>query len=91
MRNSFKKFVLLLAALFCSFTAASLMQNTCLHHGQRGSNTDVADGGIRKVRARTRFAQQSVPGHSLRYDLSGPPPASQVFATGLASSRQTML
>jgi hypothetical protein len=32
MRNSFKKFVLLLAALFCSFTAASLMQNTSLHH-----------------------------------------------------------
>jgi len=33
----------------------------------------------------------SVPGHSLRYDLSAPPPASQVFATGVASARQTML
>ena len=29
-------------------------------------------------------------GHPLRYDLSAPPP-SQVFATGVASSRQTML
>jgi hypothetical protein len=28
---------------------------------QVGSNADVADGGIRKVRARTKFAQQSVP------------------------------
>ena len=37
--------------------------------------------------ARTRFA----PGDSLRYDLSAPPPASQVFATGVASARQTML
>ena len=55
----------------------------------RDSNADVADGGIRKVRARTRFAQQSVPGHSLRYDLSAPPPASQVFATGVASAKQT--
>jgi len=58
---------------------------------QPGSNADVVDGGIRKVRARTRFAQQFVPGHSLRYDLSAPPPASQVFATGVASARQTML
>ena len=32
-----------------------------------GSNAGVADGGIRKVRAQTRFAQQSVPGHSLRH------------------------
>src|SRR5260221_14491815 len=63
----------------------------CLDHGELGSNADVADGGVRKVRARTRFAQQSVPGHSLRYDLSAPPPASQVFATGVASSRQTKL
>jgi len=55
------------------------------------SNADVADGGIRKVRAQTRFAQQSVPGHSLRYDLSAPPRASQVFATGVASARQTMV
>ncbi len=46
---------------------------------------------FRKVRAQTRFAQQSVPGHFLRYDLSAPPRASQVFATGVASSRQTML
>jgi hypothetical protein len=59
--------------------------------GQLGSNADVADGGIRKVRARTRFAQQPVPGHSLRYDLSAPAPASQVFATGVARARQTML
>ena len=43
------------------------------------------------VPARTRFAQQCVAGHSLRYDLSAPPPASQVFATGVASARQTML
>ena len=28
-----------------------------LDHEQLGSNTDVADGGIRKVRARTRVAQ----------------------------------
>src|SRR5229473_5774534 len=44
-----------------------------------------------RVPARTRFAQESVPGHSLRYDLSAPPPASQVFATGVASARETML
>jgi len=30
-------------------------------------------------------------GHSLRYDLSAPPPASQVFAMRVASARQTML
>jgi hypothetical protein len=33
------------------------------------------------------FAQQSVPA----CDLTAPPPPSQVFATGVASSRQTML
>src|SRR6266576_2503113 len=70
----------------------SLMCKCGGHLGRiTGSNADVADGGIRKVRARTRFAQQSIPGHSLRYDLSAPPPASQVFATGAASARQTML
>jgi hypothetical protein len=60
-------------------------------HGQLGSNADVGDGGVRKVRARTKFAQQSVAGHSLRHDLSAPPPASQVFATGVASGRRIML
>jgi hypothetical protein len=30
-------------------------------------------------------------GHSLRYDLSAPPPASQVFAAEVAGARQTML
>ncbi|MGC2467829.1 MAG: hypothetical protein WA517_21730 [Candidatus Acidiferrum sp.] len=30
-------------------------------------------------------------GHSLRYDLSAPPPAAQVFATGVPNARQTML
>ena len=40
MRNSFKKFVLLLAALFCSFTAASLMQNTASITGYPEVETD---------------------------------------------------
>jgi hypothetical protein len=30
-------------------------------------------------------------GRSLRYDLIAPPPASRVFATGVASARQTMV
>jgi hypothetical protein len=44
-----------------------------------------------RVPARTRFAQLSVPGHSLRCNLSAPPPALRVFATGVASSTQTVL
>ncbi len=38
-----------------------------------------------------RAAQNSAAGHSLRYDLSATPLASQVFATGVASARQTVL
>ncbi len=56
-----------------------------------GSNADVADGGISQGSRSDEIAQQSVPGHSLRYDLSAPPRASQVFAAGVASGRQTML
>ena len=42
--------------------------------------------------ARTRECSTFLPaGQSLRCGLSAPPTASQVFATGVASSRQTML
>jgi hypothetical protein len=60
-------------------------------HGQIGSNANSGGGGIRENAARTTLAYSSGAGHSLRYDLSAPPPASQVFATGVASARQTML
>ena len=55
------------------------------------SNANVADGGIRKGTRSDEIRPITVPGHSLRYDLSAPPPASQVFATGGAGARQTML
>ena len=57
---------------------------------QLGSNANVPDG-IRKATRSDEIRPITVPGHSLRYDLSAPPPASQVFATGVASARRTML
>ena len=50
-------------------------------NGQLGSNADVADGRIRKGTRSDEIRPMIRPGHSLRYDLSAPPPASQVFAT----------
>src|SRR5437879_6119463 len=59
----------------------SLMCKCGGHLGRiTGSNADVADGGIRKVRARTRFAQQSIPGHS-------PPLRPKRAASGVAGLR----
>ncbi len=59
--------------------------------GRLESHTNVADGGIRKGTRSDEIRPRIRPGHSLRYDLTAPPPASQVSATGVASARQTML
>jgi hypothetical protein len=62
-------------------------------------NSDIMDPPLGILVPRTRIkccrrrhSQGNPLGRdSLRYDLSAPPPASQVFATGVASARQTML
>src|SRR2546430_12125472 len=57
--------------------------------GQLASNADVADGGgLQKVALRTRFAQQSVAGHSLHCGRNAPPAASQDSVPGVAIETQ---